>query len=46
VALVGGVERAAEQADPAARRKGQKREIGYQGRVCPLPRTTYLNVVS
>ena len=43
---MGGVERAAEQADPAARSKGQKSKIGYQGRVCPLPRTTYLKVVS
>jgi hypothetical protein len=33
VTFMGGVERAAEQADPAARRKGQKSEIGCQGRV-------------
>jgi hypothetical protein len=33
VTFMGGVERTAEQADPSARRQGQKREIGCQGRV-------------
>ena len=46
VALMGGVEGTAEQTDRAAAGMRQQREIRRQGRVWPLPRTTYLKVVS
>src|SRR5689334_25382611 len=53
--FVGGVERAAEETDPQARRDRPRRSDpvgtltmrpGLHSRTCPVPRTTYLNVVS
>src|SRR3546814_5320123 len=53
MALMRGVERAAQQPDPRTGRQpaggtlpGTNGGAGRQGRTCPAPRTTYLNVVS
>src|SRR5262249_21761687 len=47
MAQVNRVERAAEQADAAARRRTcPRRVVPAQSRTCPLPRTRYLYVVS
>ena len=43
VAMVGRVERAAKQADALALAEGRRLD---HGRVCPVPRTWYLKVVS
>src|SRR6185503_9004318 len=51
--LMGRIERAAEKADAQTRRDGTRRPdpgewlaCAFHGRVCPVPRTIYLNVVS
>src|ERR1051326_5229789 len=49
VASMSRIEGAAEEPDPsagAARQRGRQREQWPQGRTCPLPRTTYLKLVS
>ena len=46
VALMGWIERAAQQPDTAAGSVVQERKVACQGLICPLPRTTYFMVVN
>jgi len=49
MAAMGGIEGAAEQPDTAGapfRECRRQREQRSQGRTCPVPRTTYLKLVS